>query len=115
MELRGQILQVGFVNKFTRLLAALVLGALLFLFGGLALLFVSMMMVAILASCLGSQIAAIGIVVLFYILLGVIVYVQRRTWIEAPLANFLAKLFLDKETLENASATLHSNNGNHEK
>lgn len=115
VELRGKSLQVGFVSKFTRLLAALVLGALLFLFGGLALLFVSLMLVATLAAYLGSAIPAIGIVVLVYIFLGVLVYIQRRRWIEAPLANFLASLFLDKETLENATANHSSNPEKHDK
>lgn len=115
LELRGKSLQISFVSKLTRLFAALVLGALLFLFGGLALLFVSMMLVATLAAYLGSAIPAIGIVVLVYVFLGVLVYVQRRRWIEAPLANFLAGLFLDKETLENATTNHSSNPETHDK
>lgn len=101
-ELRGKSLQIDFVCKLTILASAMVLGLILFLLGGLAILFVSMTLVATLTSLTGSAIAANAIVVLIYLLLGALIYAKRRTWIQAPLANFLANLFLgDNITNEN--------------
>lgn len=94
-ELKGKSLQIDFVCKLTVLASALVLGLILFLLGGLAILFISMLLVATLTTLTDSEIVANAIVVLLYLLLGLLVYAKRHAWIESPLANFLAKLFLE--------------------
>lgn len=111
IELRGKSLQIDFVCKLAVIASAMVLGLILFLLGGLAILFISNTAVATLTTVTGSAIAANAIVVLVYLLLGTLIYAKRRTWIQAPIANFLANLFLgeDKTDGEDSAGTKQQN------
>lgn len=96
-ELRGKSLQISFVSKLTQLMAALIVGAALFLLAAIALLFVSMMAATALAPHVGGQATGYALIAALYLFLGILIYSKRRTWIESPIANFLGHLFLDDE------------------
>lgn len=96
-ELRGRSLQIDLVTKLSRLLAALVLGAVLFLFFSVIVIFLSLMLSSAIAHLTGSSAAAHALIAAFYLLLGVLVYVKRHAWIEQPIVNFVAHLFLDED------------------
>ena len=101
VELRTESFEIDIVRKLSKLVAALVLGAVLFMLACLAVLFVSMIVAATLSKILGSQAVAYAIVVAFYLLLGIMVYSNRKSWIETPLTGFLAHLFLE-DSLKNS-------------
>lgn len=101
VELRTESIEIDIVRKLSKLVAALVLGAVLFMLACLAILFVSMMVAAALTAVIGSQAVSYAIVVAFYLLLGIIVYSKRKSWIETPLTGFLAHLFLE-DSLNNS-------------
>ena len=95
VSLKTESLQIDFVSKFSRLLTVLVVSAVLFMLLGLAVMFISMMVASALSKVVGSEALAYGIVVAFYVLIGSIFFIQRHTWIEAPITNFLVHLFLE--------------------
>lgn len=109
VELRAECFEIDIVRKLSQLVAALVLGAVLFMLACLAILFVSMMAAASLAPLLGSQAVAYAIVVAFYIILGIIIYYKRKRWIEFPLTAFLAHLFLEDSLKRNKNKSQEQN------
>lgn len=58
--------------------------------------FVSMMVASALEDLIGSQTASYAIIVAFYVILGVIVYANKKRFVIGPLTNFIANLFLDE-------------------
>lgn len=109
VELRAESFEIDIVRKLSQLVAALVLGAVLFMLACLAILFVSMMAAASLTPLLGSQAVAYAIVVAFYIILGLIIYYKRKSWIEFPLTAFLAHLFLEDSLKRNKNKSQEQN------
>lgn len=103
VDLKTESVQISFVSNFSRLLSAIVISAILFMLFGLAILFISMMIASALSKLVGSLAIAYGIVVLFYLLLGILFFVKRHTWIEAPITNFLVHLFLEDKMNETAN------------
>ncbi len=102
-ELRLQLTKVDLVSKLAILLAALILGAVLFMLFTIVILFLSYTAAAMLATWLGSMSAACAVIAGCYLLVAVVVYANRRRWIVTPLARFLSKLFLSnpKQNTEN--------------
>ena len=99
--LRMQIARLDFVSKMTRLVGALVLGAVLFVLGAIIVLFLSYMAMLALTPHVGSATVACGIIALGYIVIGWIIYAFRQRLIMTPLANFLGGLFLNDDTENN--------------
>ncbi|MBO5134171.1 MAG: phage holin family protein [Bacteroidaceae bacterium] len=97
-ELRLQLTKVDLVSKLAILLAALILGAVLFMLFTIVILFLSYTAAAMLASWLGSMSAACAVIAGGYLLVAALVYLNRRRWIVTPLAKFLSKLFLSNPT-----------------
>lgn len=95
-ELRTKHLQIDIVSKLSRLLAALVLGMVLFLFFSVIVIFASLMLSSAIARYTDSSVTAHALIAVFYILLGVLIYLKRHTWIEGPIVNFVSHLFFDK-------------------
>lgn len=100
VELKTDGMQIDIVSKLSRLLSALIIGAIIFMVSGLALMFISMMVAAALTSALGSATLAYAIIVIGYALLAWLVFFNRAKWIEAPITNFLAHLFLEDQLEE---------------
>lgn len=106
IEIKGKCLQIDFVSKLSKLLTGLVVVSALFLLGAIALVFVSMLAASLLEPLVGSTTLSYAIIVAFYALLGLMVYVKRQAWIEAPIVNFLGQLFLDNQTdIQNTDKT----------
>ncbi len=103
LELRGKLARVDLTVKVTRLLTALVLFAVLFLFAAVALIFLSMALATYLGDALDSPTTAYLIVVAAYVLLGLIVYIRRRHLIENPITRLLCNIFLSDTEREGAS------------
>jgi len=100
VELNAKSLRLNLISKFARLLAALVLGATLFLLAAIVVIFLSMMFAAAIAPHVGGEAVAYALVGAIYLLIGILLYSKRHAWIETPITNFIAHLFLDDETGE---------------
>lgn len=107
VELRSESIQIDFVSKISRLLTVLVLFAILFMLCALAVMFISMTVAAALTSIVGSQALAYALIVLCYVIIGIIILLNRKKWIELPITHFIANLFLG-----NILQDIHSNKRN---
>lgn len=95
VELRAECLQIDFVSKMSRLFTAIILFVVLFMLSALAVMFMSMTAATAIAPIVGGLAIAYAIIVIAYIMIGIIVFYNRKKWIEAPIAGFLAELFLN--------------------
>lgn len=105
VELKGRCIQIDIVRKMTVLVSILIVGAILFALLAIIVLFLSFTLAAALAPYVGGDAGGYAIIVLLYILLAGLVILMRKKWIEAPLANLLGHLFLDKGAAEEGKTT----------
>ena len=94
VDLRLEYFKVDAVSKLSKLLTAVALSIIIFMFGALALWFVSMMAAAALGEWLHHEAAGYAIVVACYLAMACLIFVRRKQWIEVPITHFLAQLFL---------------------
>ena len=96
-ELQKRFVSLEFVSKLIILLAALILGVVLFLIGAV----VVIMLALCAATFIGDQTCSLTVgfasVSLFFMLVAIIIYINRKRWITRPVTNFLCELFLKKE------------------
>lgn len=96
LELKGQDVQLSLAEKLSVGLSALVLWGVLLLLGSFVLLFLAAMCAAFLANFVGIT-AACAISAALLLLLALLVYLKRRTWIVNPVTRFVAALILDSK------------------
>lgn len=94
LGLQKEYAMLTLTEKLTRLLTALILGAVLFVLAILVVVFFSLMLVSLFTWLTGSEILAYGIVTLMMVLFGVLFYNMRTKWLTIPLTNFFIKLLL---------------------
>lgn len=94
--LEKRYLGLQLVDALTELIAAIALWAVVILIGSCALLFGGIALSVWLGSLLDSMLAGFLIVTVAQLLLGVLVYSQRKKWIVEPTARFLFRIFLGK-------------------
>ncbi|MDD4761392.1 MAG: phage holin family protein [Bacteroidaceae bacterium] len=94
LGLQKEYAMLELTEKLTRLLTALILGAILFVLAIIAVIFLSLTLVAFLSWLTGSAIISYAIVTGLYVLLGVIIYSMRMKWLATPLTNFFINLLL---------------------
>lgn len=92
--LQGEYLKLDVVEKVTRLVTALTLTIVLLLLGVATLFYLSFAVVYWLEPLTGTALA-FAMMALFFLLLLVIVYMNRKAWIERPLVKFLADVLLN--------------------
>ncbi len=111
LELRGECMKIDLVHKLCKLFTALVLGAVFFLIGALALLFLTFFLVDFLSPYVGGEVVSNALIVGMYLLLGLLVYAKRRAWVETPLTRFIARTILTdpfSKSAEGASSSSSS-------
>jgi len=94
LGLQKEYVMLELTEKLTRLLTALILGAILFVFAIISVIFLSLTLVAFLSWLTGSIILSYAIVTGLFILLGVLFYLMRIKWLATPLTNFFINLLL---------------------
>lgn len=94
VELRAECMQIDLVSKMATLLAATLLCGIVAALGMIAILLLSFWAVSLLKDYVGGPTCAYALVAALYLLAAFVVYLKRKTWIEAPVANFLGRLFL---------------------
>lgn len=94
LGLQKEYAMLELTEKLTRLLTALILGAILFVIGIFAVIFLALTVVSLLKWITGSEILAYGIVTLLFVSLSYCFYRMRNKWLAAPLMNFFTNLLL---------------------
>ena len=92
-QLNGRSWKLSLVSKLSRLASALILSILLFMLASAVFVFLSFTLASTLALWVGTAMGY-AIIALFYLLLGVLIYLKRKTWVEAPVVNFIANVML---------------------
>lgn len=96
LELQKQYTKLEIAEKLTALLSMLILMLLAAMLGMMALFYLSFALAFILAPWTGGFIASFVLVSCMHIILVALLVAFRKKWIINPMANFLARLFLDK-------------------
>lgn len=95
IELRTEYVRLDIVEKVVRLLSAAALAVLLTILLLVVLLFASLSLAHWLTTCgIGLPVAYLCVAGL-YLLLLLIVYAARKSWIERPLVKYLSRLLLN--------------------
>ena len=94
VELQKEYLKLDVIDKIVRLITALTLTIVLLLLGIAVLFYLSFACVYWLEPLTGTGLAFFIIAVLFLVLL-ILVFLNRKTWIERPLVRFLADVLLN--------------------
>lgn len=97
VKLQKRYAQLDIAEKLTVLLATMALSAILFLLGGIVVLFLSYLCVSVLQTYLGSEAAAYAVACTVWVVVAFVVYAQRKRLIVNPIASFVAKLFVGLE------------------
>ena len=92
--LQGEYLKLDAIQKIVRLVTAMTLTIVLLLLGIAFLFYLSFACVYWLEPLTGTALAFF-IVALFFLALLILVFVNRKSWIERPLVRFLADVLLN--------------------
>ena len=92
--LQGEYLKLEAIQKIVRLVTALTLTIVLLLLGIAFLFYLSFACVYWLEPLTGTALAFF-LIALFFLALLILVFLNRRTWIERPLVRFLADVLID--------------------
>ena len=92
--LQGEYLKLDAIQKIVRLVTALTLTIVLLLLGIAFLFYLSFACVYWLEPLTGTALAFF-LVALFFLALLILVFLNRKTWIERPLVRFLADVLLN--------------------
>lgn len=96
IDLQGKNMQLGLVQKTSKLASALVLVGLVCGLFAVVLIFLSFTLASMLAAFVG-QTAGYLLVALVYLLLAALIYAKRRSWIETPITRFVASILLSDD------------------
>ena len=108
LMLRYERLQINCISKFSQILSFIVVGAILFMLLSLTIMFVSMMVASALASLIGSQTVSYALIVAFYVIVGLVIYTNKKRHIIDPLTNLIANMFLDKKIAKGKDNDINS-------
>lgn len=94
LGLQKEYAMLELTEKLTRLLTALILGAIIFVLGLIVIVFFSLTLVALLDWLIGNEIISYAIMTVLFMLLAYLVYRMRNRWLVTPLTNFFINLLL---------------------
>lgn len=97
--LQRDYVMLSLAEKLTVLLTVLLVGGIVLLLAAMVLVFASLAASAQIALWTGSTVLGYGIVAAFYLLIGIVVWLNRKRWIANPIAAFLTTLLVDDEAL----------------
>ena len=103
-DIETRYLSVNATQKLARLLGGIALAVVLIFVGGIVMLFGSFAMAYLLADVTGSPIGGFAIMAASLALVCVIIYWQRRAWIQKPIIRFVANIFVAPELAQDAAA-----------
>lgn len=97
-SLRLERFELDMASRLAIALGLLVVGAVLMVLAALVLVFVSLAVGFALAPVVGSTALAMLIVAAAYVVVAILVYAKRNTWIVTPLTLFLHELFIGNQS-----------------
>lgn len=97
LELQKTYVTLDFVSKLIVLLSALILGVILILLGAVAFILVAFCAASFVGDLTGSQTIGYASIALLFILIAVVIFINREKWITARIVKFLGNLFLNNE------------------
>lgn len=95
LGLQGEYLKLEVIDKVVRLLKAIALTVFFFLVIMAVVFYFSIAAAFFLASYVG-HVAAFFIVGIFHLVIFLLIYSNRSSWLERPLVHFLASLLMSK-------------------
>ena len=84
-------------EKLTLLLTALIIGAVIFVIGIIAVIFIALTIAAAIKAWSGSACLAYGIIAAFFILTCVVIFLMRKPWIVDPLTRLFSNILMDQQ------------------
>ncbi|MBQ8463777.1 MAG: phage holin family protein [Prevotella sp.] len=94
VELRKEYAKLDIVDKVVRLISAATLTLVIIVIVAAALLFASAAVAVWLSAYTGLALALLSVAG-FYLLVLLVVYLSRKSWIERPLVKYLSRLLLN--------------------
>ena len=92
--LQGEYLKFNAVEKVVRLTTALTLAVIFIIIGVAILFYLSFALIYAMEPLTGMALAYL-IMALLFLLLLIIVFIKRKSWIERPLVRFLSEILLN--------------------
>ncbi len=103
LGLQREYLMLELTEKLTRLLTALILGAVLFFLGIITIIFLALTLHSLFSWLLGNATISYAIVTLMFIGLAILFYFMRNKWLARPLTNFFTNLLLKEDDKDGES------------
>ena len=95
LGLQKEYAMLELTEKLSRLLTALILGAILFILGIFVVVFAGFTLACLLKDLLESATLAYAIVTAIFISVCILFYKMRHQWLATPLTNFFTNLLLN--------------------
>lgn len=93
--IRTELIRLDVVDKVVRIITALSLTLVFLLITILILIYLSFAAAYALSSVTGSMSLGFLAIAAFYLLLLMIIFLKRKSWIEQPLVKFLASILIE--------------------
>ena len=88
-------------EKLTLLLTALIIGAVIFVIGIIAVIFIALTIAAGIKTWTGSACLAYGIIAAFFILTCAMIFLMRKPWIVDPLTRLFSNILMGPQQIDN--------------
>ena len=94
LGLQKEYAMLELTEKLSRLLTALILGAILFVMGIFAVFFLALALSSLLTTLTGNAVVSYLIVTFLFLVACMVFYKMRHKWLAIPLTNFFTNLLL---------------------
>lgn len=94
IELKGEFLQIDLVCKLSKIFTFVVAVTVISIILVLAIFFTSIVVAEFISSFFSCRLIGYGIIALLYFIMALVVYLNRKRWIERPVTNYIGNLFL---------------------
>ncbi len=101
IELQKEYIKLDTAEKLTVIISATISISIMLILGAMVLFFLSFAIAWYLSDILNSMPLGFGIIAVFCLLLCIIFYYKRETWVFQPTARLMVKLFIKKDEHDN--------------
>ena len=101
IELQKEYIKLDTAEKLTVIISATISISIMLILGAMVLFFFSFAIARYLSDILNSMPLGFGIIAVFCLLLCIIFYYKRETWVFQPTARLMVKLFIKKDEHDN--------------
>lgn len=101
IEFQKEYIKLDTAEKLTVIISATISISIMLILGAMVLFFLSFAIAWYLSDILNSMPLGFGIIAVFCLLLCIIFYYKRETWVFQPTARLMVKLFIKKDEHDN--------------